>query len=235
MQSRKMSDQIELARVKCDLAKERSKNQSLTQEIEDMQKSLNNEIRLLQETIEAQANIISELHSRSSLADLTISVAESELEISESESDLSMEVWDFCEKSKPNHVENESFKMVFELSQEVDELKENLAENSAQLETYREEILELENSLSEEITARNQLSCENRTLRETADRLWQIKIKQDEKIQMLEDEKIRSQNLSRKLDRCKTNLRRTNDYLSNCQVLASVLAAKFEAQLAKNP
>ena len=223
MQSRKMSDQIELARVKCDLAKERSKNQSLTQEIEDMQKSLNNEIRLLQETIEAQANIISELHSRSSLADLTISVAESELEISESESDLSMEVWDFCEKLKPNHVENESFKMVFELSQEVDELKENLAENSAQLETYREEILELENSLSEEITARNQLSCENRTLRETADRLcediMQIKIKQEEKIQMLEDEKIRSQNLSRKLDRCKTNLRRTNDYLSWLRIL----------------
>ena len=223
MQTRKMSDQIELARVKCDLAKERSKNQTLTQEIEDMQKSLNNEIRLLQETIEAQANIISELHSRSSLADLTISVAESELEISESESDLSTEIWDFCEQSKPNHVENESFKMVFELSQEVDELKENLAENSAQLETYREEILQLENSLSEEITARNQLSCENQTLRETADRLcediMQIKMKQDEKMQMLEDEKTRSQNLSRKLDRCKTNLRRTNDYLSWLRIL----------------
>ena len=218
-----MSEQIELARVKCDLAKEKSKNLSLTNELESITKSLTNEIRLLQDTIEAQANIISELHSRSSLADLTISVAESELEISESESDLSMEIWDFCESSKPNHVENESFKMVFELSQEVDELKENLAENSAELNSYRDEISQLEKSLNDEISCRNALVSENKKLRETADQLCedilQIKLKQEEKMALLENEKTRSENLSRKLDRVKTTLRRTNDYLSWLRIL----------------
>jgi hypothetical protein len=55
-----------------------------------------------------------------------------ELEISASESDLSSGIWDFCESTrldeKDSFVENEGFKMVFELSQEIDQLKEELAE-----------------------------------------------------------------------------------------------------------
>jgi len=53
-QSNKMSEKVEIARLKCELAKEMAKNQSLRDEVKSVRKSLTNEICLLQETVEVQ-------------------------------------------------------------------------------------------------------------------------------------------------------------------------------------
>ena len=50
----KLSEQVEIARLKCELAKEQAKNQSLREEVKNVRKSLTNEICLLQETVEVQ-------------------------------------------------------------------------------------------------------------------------------------------------------------------------------------
>ena len=50
----KLSEQVEIARLKCELAKEQAKNQSLREEVKNVRKSLTKEICLLQETVEVQ-------------------------------------------------------------------------------------------------------------------------------------------------------------------------------------
>ena len=50
--------------------------------------------------------------------------------------DLSAEIWDICEERK-EEVENEGFKMVFELSKEIDSLKENIQEHNYEITTCK--------------------------------------------------------------------------------------------------
>lgn len=50
----KIREQAEVARLKCELAKEKAKNSELREEINFTKKSLNKEILLLQETVVVQ-------------------------------------------------------------------------------------------------------------------------------------------------------------------------------------
>lgn len=49
-----INDQMVVLRLKCELAKEKSKHQSVQEELKVVKSSLSNEIHLLQETIELQ-------------------------------------------------------------------------------------------------------------------------------------------------------------------------------------
>lgn len=57
--------------------------------------------------------------------------------IAENESDFTTEIWDLCESTRIQDVEQEGFKMVFQLSQEIDELKENLSSSDEELIHYK--------------------------------------------------------------------------------------------------
>jgi len=64
-------------------------------------------------------------------------MADENCDIAENESDLSTEIYDFCESTRIQDVEQEGFKMVFQLSQEIDGLKENLSHSEEQLLQYK--------------------------------------------------------------------------------------------------
>ena len=53
-ENQKITEQIEVARLKCELAKEKAKTSQLKEEIIMTKKSLNKEILLLQETVVVQ-------------------------------------------------------------------------------------------------------------------------------------------------------------------------------------
>ena len=80
--------------------------------------------------------VIEELQARAVLAETACEMAGTRAGIAESECDLSTEIWDLCEERK-EEVENEGFKMVFELSKEIDALKENLQENNHEIINYK--------------------------------------------------------------------------------------------------
>ncbi len=73
------------------------------------------------------------------LKDTVCELSDISADISESESDLSSDIWDFCESTRiqdaSGHadVEQEGFKMVIQLSHEIDDLKETLAGNNDEL------------------------------------------------------------------------------------------------------
>ena len=79
------------------------------------------------------SEVISELQTRNDLKDTVCEISDISADISESESDLSTEIWDFCESTRIQDVEQEGFKMVIQLSQEIDDLKETLSENNEEL------------------------------------------------------------------------------------------------------
>ena len=67
------------------------------------------------------------------LKDTVCELSDISADISESESDLSSDIWDFCESTRIQDVEQEGFKMVIQLSHEIDDLKETLAGNNDEL------------------------------------------------------------------------------------------------------
>ena len=60
-----ISNSTEVLRLKLALAKEQEKTRNLAQELNEVKKDLSNEIFLLQETLEMQRSVISELEKRS--------------------------------------------------------------------------------------------------------------------------------------------------------------------------
>lgn len=222
----------EVLQLKLALAKEQEKSKNLAQELNDVKKDLSNEIFLLQETIEMQRSVISELEKRSSL---NSSASEIIMETSQVEShfeeSLSEDIWEFCESTRVEEVENEGFKMVFALSQEVDELKDELVVNEEKLNDFRAEIATLTENLRSEksqkialdrnnirlISDNEEIKEENRQLRHTKStlesKLQRINIE-------LASQKIKNETLAAKLEECTNSLKETKDHFKWLKILS---------------
>ncbi|CAG5090115.1 Oidioi.mRNA.OKI2018_I69.PAR.g12467.t1.cds [Oikopleura dioica] len=222
----------EVLQLKLALAKEQEKSKNLAQELNDVKKDLSNEIFLLQETIEMQRSVISELEKRSSL---NSSASEIIMETSQVEShfeeSLSEDIWEFCESTRVEGVENEGFKMVFALSQEVDELKDELVVNEEKLNDFRAEIATLTENLRSEKSQkialdRNniRLISDNEEIKEENRQLRQTKSTLESKLQRinieLASQKIKNETLAAKLEECTNSLKETKDHFKWLKILS---------------
>lgn len=226
------STTTEVLQLKLALAKEQEKTRNLAQELSDVKKDLSNEIFLLQETLEMQRSVISELEKRSSL---NSSASEIIMETSQVEShfeeSLSEDIWEFCESTRVEEVENEGFKMVFALSQEVDELKDELISNEDKLSEFRDEISALTESLRSEKMAKISLDrnnirliTDNEEIKEENRQLKRVKSNLETKLQRINIElvsqKIKNETLQAKLEECTESLKETKDYFKWFKILS---------------
>ena len=135
--------------MKVELAKEKSLNKSLMEEMKEMKKCHATEIESMMMTIDMQTKIINELTNKCNAVTTMNNVLDSSTELVELESDMLNCSWEILDDSEES-VKNENVKMVVHLAGEVDVLSEKLSDASNELVKTKIFVDELETQLKEE-------------------------------------------------------------------------------------
>lgn len=136
---------MEIINLKIKLAKEKSTSKSLRDEINDLQRSHVTEVEKLQEIVNMQAAVISELSQKCQILESLNQSAEKSRDEAELETDLVDGSWSIVDKAN-----DENVKLVVKLACEVDQLKEKAEETYEQLERAKCQTEELKLQLNTE-------------------------------------------------------------------------------------
>ena len=136
---------MEIINLKIKLAKEKSTNKSLRDEITDLHKNHASEVQKLQETVEIQSAVISELSQKCETLELMNKSVEESRDQAELEADLVDSSWSIVDK-----VSEENVKLIVKLACEVDQLKEKAESTYEQLETTKAQAEKLQLQLNSE-------------------------------------------------------------------------------------
>ena len=135
--------------MKVELAKEKSLNKSLMEEMKEMKICHATEIESMMMTIDMQTKIINELTNKCNAVTTMNNVLDNSTELVELESDMLNCSWEILDDSEES-VKNENVKMVVHLAGEVDVLSDKLSDASNELVKTKIFVDELETQLKEE-------------------------------------------------------------------------------------
>jgi len=317
-----VSPNMEIIQLKMDVAKEREINACLRDEISSVKVNFKREIRLLQETIDIQNQVIDQLKVKNEMKDEVCDILETAQEEDSFEVDLSLEAeaWiieaesfdtadeenneddiyedesteaeeeasfviakenffedheeslhdslldtsesfsDYessiqtsnssistpknpkiiskipkavakrnssCQKKKTSQ-EDEGYKIIIELSKEIDSLKTSLSSSEEDLLVYKNKIAELETDLETSKCNEHKLLIDCEALLNHRDDLSRdildIKLQNERELNRLEialsNQRIRNEHIETKLKDAQRTLRRTNDYFSWTRLLS---------------
>jgi len=135
-----MIPNMEVINLKMELAKEKALNICLNEEIVSLKKNFGTEIFLLQETIELQKKVLEEYETKMNLKNNECDILEESVEECSSESDLQADAWVICTENDLDDFpveQAEEFKIILDLSKEVDSLRTSLNDAESNVNQYQ--------------------------------------------------------------------------------------------------
>ena len=143
----------EMIALKVELAKEKSLNKSLTEEMEIMRARYEEEIESMMATIDMQTKIINELTEKCDTVEIingTLNQSEGMIEF---ESDLLDSSWEMIDES----IKDENVEMIVQLAGEVDNLTDKLTGASNELIDAKKRVEKLAVELEHEKEVKNEM------------------------------------------------------------------------------